>query len=266
MRLEGGQHAATWRVDTASPSLTVVVREFPAGDAAGASEARALGVLEGLGGRAPVLLSSDLAGNWSECPTTLISWLDGEADITPREPDDWAMQLGETLASVHAMPGDRLSGLPSVFDHSGGSREALSGPVAARTGSAWAQIIASPEVLTHGDYWSGNVVWRDGVLTGIVDWSGGLRGPRGFDVAWCRLDLFILFDERLADVFLATYEEAAGEAVANVALWDGWAIARSHEMVETWVDNYRPLGRVDLDVSKLRRRHSQWTTRVQERG
>jgi hypothetical protein len=39
MRLEGGQHADTWRVDTASPELTVVVRQFPAGDSAGARDA-----------------------------------------------------------------------------------------------------------------------------------------------------------------------------------------------------------------------------------
>jgi len=77
----------------------------------------------------------------------------------------------------------------------------LEGPIATRIRSDWSQIAASPAVLTHCDYWSGNVVWRDGMLTGIVDWSGGARGPRGFDVGWCRLDLYLLFDERAADVF-----------------------------------------------------------------
>ena len=48
VRLEGGQHAATWRVDTASPALTVVVRQFPVGDSAGACEVRVLRALDGL--------------------------------------------------------------------------------------------------------------------------------------------------------------------------------------------------------------------------
>jgi len=82
-------------------------------------------------------------------------------------------------------------------------------------------------VLTHCDYWSGNVVWRDGVLAGIVDWSGAARGPRGFDVGWCRLDLYLLFDERVADVFLAAYEDATGHLLADMGLWDGWA-SRAH--------------------------------------
>jgi len=117
--LEGGQHAATWRVDTATPARTVVVRQFPAGDSAADHEAQVLRVLNGLGGLAPMLLGSDLAGGWSKCPTVLISWLDGEADITPSDPDAWAAQLGRALARVHAMPSERLSALPSVFDGSG---------------------------------------------------------------------------------------------------------------------------------------------------
>jgi aminoglycoside phosphotransferase (APT) family kinase protein len=264
--LEGGQHAATWRVGTASPALTVVVRQFPVGDSAGECETRVLRTLDGLDGLAPVLLGSDLAGRWSERTTTLISWLDGEADIAPTDPDAWATQLGHTLASMHALPRDRLSALPSLFDQSGGSREVLAGPVAARVRSGWSQITASSEVLTHGDYWSGNVVWRGGVLSGVVDWSGATRGPPGFDVGWCRLDLDLLFDERVADVFLAAYEDATGHRFADIELWDGWAVARSHDMVETWVANYRPLGRADLDEDELRRRHSHWTRRLQEQS
>ncbi len=264
--LEGGTHATTWRVATSDPELTVVVREFPVGDLAGECETNVVQALDGLGGLAPMLLGSDLAGRWSQCPTTLISWLDGEADLLPADHDAWATQLGQTLAALHALPRDRLSALPSLFDGRGGSPELLNGPLATRVRSAWSQISCSPKVLTHGDYWSGNVVWRDGVLSGVVDWSGATLGPRGFDVGWCRLDLYLLFDERVADVFLAAYEDALGRPVGDIALWDGWAVARSHDSVETWAPNYQPLGRAELDEEELRRRHWEWTSRLQERG
>jgi aminoglycoside phosphotransferase (APT) family kinase protein len=265
IRLEGGQHADTWRVDTANPELTVVVRQFPTADSAGAHEQRVLRTLDGLGGLAPVLLGGDLDGRWSGYPTSLLSWLDGQADITPSDPEKWAIQLGHALATVHAIPGDRLAGLPSVFDRSGGSQEVLDGPLETVIRSRWTQITASPVVLTHDDYWSGNVVWREDTLTGIVDWSGGARGPRGCDVGWCRLDLVLLLEERIADVFLAAYEGAIGCTIDDIALWDGWAVARSHEAVETWAPNYAPLGRADLDGEELRQRHSQWTARLLER-
>jgi aminoglycoside phosphotransferase (APT) family kinase protein len=265
VRLAGGQHADTWRVDARNPELTVVVRQFPAGDRAGAHEQRVLRTLDGLEGLAPVLLGADLDGRWSGYPTTLVSWLDGQADITPTDPESWAIQLGHALAVVHAMSGYRLAGLPSVFDRRGGSRDVLDGPLETGIRSRWTQITDSPMVLTHSDYWSGNVVWREATLTGVVDWSGGSVGPRGYDIGWCRLDLVLLLGERTADIFLAAYEGATGGTIDDIALWDGWAVARSHRIVETWTPNYAPLGRADLNDTELRRRHSQWTARLLER-
>jgi aminoglycoside phosphotransferase (APT) family kinase protein len=264
-RLEGGQHANTWRVDTENPPTSVVVRQFPVDDPAPLHEQRVLQALDGLGGMAPVLLGGDLNRRWSKYPTSLISWLDGQPDITPTDPRRWAGQLGRALAAVHAVPTERLGELPSVFDRGGGSQEILGGQLAAEVRSRWPQVVGSPEVLTHCDYWSGNVVWRDGRLTGIVDWSDGSRGPRGFDLGWCRLDLVLLFDEQIADDFLAAYEVATGQAVGEMHLWDTWAVARSDDAVGSWAPNYLPLGRADLDEDELRRRHAQWTARLRER-
>jgi aminoglycoside phosphotransferase (APT) family kinase protein len=264
-RLAGGQHAETWRVDTENPESRVVVRQFPAGDPAPRREQRVLRALDGLGGLAPVLLGGDLDGRWSAHPTSLVSWLDGEPDITPADPLEWARELGRGLAAVHAVPAERLAELPGVFDLRAGSPELLAGPLAAAVRSRWDELVASPQVLTHSDYWSGNVVWRGGKLTGIVDWSSGARGPRGFDLGWCRLDLVLLFDERIADEFLVAYEATSGQAVGDIGLWDCWAAARSHDGAASWVPNYRPLGRPDLDEDELRRRHAQWTARLRER-
>jgi len=265
-RLEGGQHADTWRVDTENPAISVVVRQFPVDDPAALSEQRVLRALDGLGGLTPVALGGDLSGRWSKYPTSLISWFDGQPDITPTDPRGWARELGRALAAVHTVPTERLAELPSVFDRGGGSQEILGGPLAMEVRSRWPEVVASPEVLTHGDYWSGNVIWRDGRLTGIVDWSGGSRGPRGFDLGWCRLDLVLLFDEQIADDFLAAYEAASGQAVGEMRLWDTWAVARSEDAVGSWAPNYLPLGRADLNEDELRRRHAQWTARLRERA
>jgi hypothetical protein len=84
-------------------------------------------------------------------------------------------------------------------------------------------------------------------------------------VGWCRLDLVLLFDEPVADLFLAAYEDAIGRTIEDMALWDAWAVARSHDTVETWVPNYAPLGRADLTAQALRQRHSRWAARLLER-
>ena len=207
-------------------------------------------------------LGGDLDGRRSQYPTSLISWLDGQPDITPADPGSGrASWVGRSPWCTRCRPSGWRN-CRACSTAAAGSEEILAGPLAAEVRSRWSQVVGSPEVLTHGDYWSGNVVWRDGRLTGIVDWSGGSRGPRGFDLGWCRLDLVLLFDEQIADEFLAAYEAGSGEAVDEIRLWDCWAVARSHDAVASWAPNYRPLGRADLDEDELRRRHAQWAARI----
>ena len=257
----------------ANPELEVILREFPPGDEAARRESRVLTALDGLGGLAPRLLASytgtDVGtgpdGAAPGTPWVLISRLPGTADITPRQPSAWAGQLGTVLARIHATSPGRLAGLESVFRGPGGSAAAISGPAAGLVAASWALLAAPPAVLTHHDYWSGNVVWSGGVLTGVVDWTGGATGPPGFDVGWCRLDLYLLYGERIADEFLVSYQAAAPSVRLDPLLWDLWAIARSHQMVETWMPNYRDLGRGDLTAGELRRRHTAWTEILRHR-
>jgi aminoglycoside phosphotransferase (APT) family kinase protein len=223
--LAGGTHARTYLIRTADPELEFILREFPAGDDAACNESRVLSALGGLGGLAPRLLANGTGGA-SEGAWTLISRLPGAADITPGSPAAWAGQLGGALARIHAAPRHCLAGFQSVSGRPGGSAATVSGPAA-------------------------GVV----MATGVVDWSGGALGPRGFDVGWCRLDLYLLYDEHIAARFL----DASKSVLPDLLLWDLWAVARSYEHVESWVPNYRDLGRADLTATELRSRHSAWT-------
>jgi hypothetical protein len=224
-----------------------------------------LAALDGLDGLAPRLLASGRgdaspAGSW-----LLISRLPGAADLTSDPPAVMAGQLGRALARIHATALGRLAGLQSVLHRPGGSVTAVSGPAAGPVTAGREILTRAHAVLTHYDFWSGNTLRRGGVLTGVVDWSGGGLGPRGCDVSWCRLDLYLLYGERIADRFLAAYEAASNSTLPYRLLWDLWAVARSQEFVESWVPNYRDLGRADLTAAKLRQRHTAWTQSLCDR-
>jgi len=257
--LAGGTHARTFLIQTANPDLEVVLREVPAGDAAACREAQVLTALDGFGGLAPRLLASGPGGTPPAGPWNLISRLPGAADITPARPSAFAAQLGETLARIHAAPQTHLIRLSSVFDGPGGPLQSLSGPAASLVSARQDFLIHAPRVLTHYDFWSGNTLWRDGTLTGVVDWPGGAVGPRGFDVGWCRLDLYLLYDQHIADCFLNAYQAASENAMTGSLLSDLWAVARSYQHVESWVPNYHDLRRGDLTATELRKRHTQWS-------
>jgi aminoglycoside phosphotransferase (APT) family kinase protein len=259
--LAGGTHARTYLIRTANPEREFVLREFPPGDDAPGNESRVLSALGGLGGLAPRLLASGAGDASGTGAWTLISRLPGTADITPYLPAAWAGQLGEALARIHATPGQRLGEFQTVSERPGGSLAAVSGLAAGPVRAGWEALASAPAVLTHYDFWSGNTVWEDGILTGVVDWSGGALGPRGFDVGWCRLDLCLLYGEHIAARFLESYQNASS-TLPDLLHWDLWAAARSHADVESWVPNYRDLGRPDLTAPELRKRHTAWTQRL----
>lgn len=256
-RLAGGTHASTHLLATTEPDGEMVLRRYPPGDDAAGREASVLTALDGLDGWAPRLLAVDASGERFDEPATLMTRLPGWADITSISPSSVAGQLARTLARLHVTPAERLAGLRRAVTTGGRASGPAAGVIVAHVG----RMAAAPEVLTHFDYWSGNVLWQDGRLTGVVDWSGAALAPRGHDVSWCRLDLVLLYGEPVADTFLAAYEAAAGLTLPDPVLWDLHALAKSHspDGVETWVPNYRDLGRTDLTSTELRRRHTAWT-------
>ena len=257
-RLTGGAHADTHLLRTQRPSRDMVLRRFPPGDNAAAFEARVLEALKGLDGWAPQLVDVDPGGRRFGEPAILITRLPGRADITPACPDIAAAQLGRALARIHDVPLSGLTGLRDGMAATATSSAFDAGPAAPILAAHGHRLADQPQVLTHYDFWSGNVLWQEGALTGIVDWSGASRAPRGFDVSWCRLDLVLLHGPGTAEVFLTAYQEAAGEEVHDMLLWDLFALANSHRSVETWQTNYLDLGRTDMTATNLRQRHTDW--------
>lgn len=258
--LAGGTHARTTLIRTVNPETEVILREFPPGDDTAGRETKVLQALDGLGGLAPRHLASDMSQVGSGGSWLLISRLPGSADITPLRPATQAAQLGQALARIHQTPLSRLAGLPAAFDRGlGGARTAISGPAADIVAASWDKLASTPLALAHHDFWSGNVVWEGEALTGVVDWPGGCLAPPGFDTGWCRLDLWLLHGQAIADTFLDAYNAATGSELPDPLLWDLWAVARSHELVETWEPNYRDLGRTDLTAAQLRKLHTAWT-------
>jgi aminoglycoside phosphotransferase (APT) family kinase protein len=235
--LLGGTHAATLLLEAAGREL--VLRHYPPGDDAPAREARVLEALDGLGGWAPRLIGVDAPRG-----LILITRLRGTADIMPADPHHAAVELAHGLARIHATPPPALRDGPRL-PHPGAEQ---------------------PRVLTHYDYWSGNVLWDGPDLSGIVDWSGASLAPRGFDVAWCRLDLVLLHGPEVADAFLTAYEQATATEVADIHLWDLYALDSSRDRIETWEPNYTSLGRSDLTGPELRARHARWASAQRKPG
>ncbi len=245
----GGTHALTDVLRTAHGE--VVVRRFGSGDDAVVRERKVLDVVAGLSGLPPRLLAADPDGSQTGSPSIVTTLVPGVATLFPADPLDAAGQLGQALARIHAHPcPETLPDLLTPPRPTPGTADALA--------SGWAQAQATPRVLSHRDFWTGNTLWVDEQLTGIVDWAGAGRGPRGHDLSWCRLDLVLLHGREVADTLVTAYEHCAGGGVPDLPWWDRYAAANAADRVEDWAPNYQDLGRRDLDGPTLRARLDAW--------
>ena len=68
-----------------------------------------------------------------------------------------------------------------------------------------------PEVLMHRDFHPGNVLWRRGQVSGVVDWQGACTGPAVADVAHCRVNL-LTFGTGAAERLTGLWKSISGTA------------------------------------------------------
>ncbi len=70
---------------------------------------------------------------------------------------------------------------------------------------------AASAVLVHGDFHPGNVLWRWGKVSGVVDWQAACTGPAIIDVAHCRVSM-LTFGTGAAERFTALWQRVSGAA------------------------------------------------------
>lgn len=195
----------------------VVVRQWSGGEPWQAGmvrrEAAGLTALADSGLPMPRLLAADPDGTQTTRPTSLTTFVGGAVDLTPADLRDWVGQLARMLARIHAAAAPALQ--PCSVWAPDRSRPWLTDPGLATEAAALAERppAADDLVLSHGDYQHFNVLWRDGTLANVVDWTGVGLASRGFDVGHCRLNLAVLFSAEAAMQFLDDYEAASGVRV-----------------------------------------------------
>ena len=192
-------------------------------------EARVLSLLEGSGVPAPRLVAVDPTGADCGAAAVLMTRLDGAVVWSPDDLGPYLRRLAEALPPIHdvAVPsGTAIRPYdPYYLD------EDLRPPDGTSCPEVWERAIevhaGPPPVderrLIHRDYHPGNVLWRAGRVTGIVDWASASLGSPEADVGHCRLNLAWHFDQSVADAFTAAWRAVAGRPEYH-PYWDVAAI------------------------------------------
>jgi aminoglycoside phosphotransferase (APT) family kinase protein len=203
------------------------------------TEYRLLSLLSAAGLPVPRPFLADESGTIVPGSYLLMEYIDGERVHEPADLPCYLRQLAAALAAVHDCRIARadvpfLANVTDVVLNELSTRPYAPDHVMPETGirnallANWPPSTASEPVVLHGDYWPGNVLWRDGRLAGVIDWEEAAFGDAMADLANIRLEIVWHFGtaamEMLTEEYLALRPAAE---TATLPAWDLRAALRA---------------------------------------
>jgi len=197
----------------------------------------------------------------------VLEYIEGQVDLSFGGLENRISQMAEQLARLHQLPvGGELGFLeprsasaerdireyPPELDASLNEAE-----LRARLGELWPWPQHNADAVLHGDYWPGNLLWREGQLVAVLDWEEPAVGDPLADLAIARLDMLWAFGDAAMQRFTERYRAVSRLAWSQLPHWDLWAALRPMSRLPRWAPAYATphLGRPDVTESSMRHGH-----------
>jgi aminoglycoside phosphotransferase (APT) family kinase protein len=224
----------------------------------------------GLATQTPYYL--DPSGEIFATPYLVIEYIEGQPEFAPVDLADFTRQLAVHLARIHCVDRAKLD-LPFLSRPTRSFAEAVGelpanidasfdvGRIRATLEAAWPIAQRNADALLHGDYWPGNLLWRDARLVAVIDWEDATLGDPLADFAISRLDILWIFGDQAYHSFTKYYMSLMAIDYRSLPYWDLYAALRLARLagpdLAEWVAFFPPFGRPDITVQTLRE-HYRW--------
>jgi aminoglycoside phosphotransferase (APT) family kinase protein len=207
----------------------------------------------------------------------VLEYVDGAPELAPRSAPDMFQKMAAGLARIHdaAKPDElpfltrrrdtaerHIRDVPAQLDET--LDEARLRAALARL---WPWPQHNPDTLLHGDYWPGNLLWRNGALVAVLDWEEAEVGDPLADVALARLDVLWAFGDAAMEAFTQCYRDATRIDWRNLARWDLCVALRPMANLERWSRVYTepPISRPDVNAHTMREGHRRFVDQALRR-
>lgn len=172
-----------------------------------------------------------------EPPDTLVlDFLEGGTEPPPGAPASLIGPMAQALAALHRLGAEHS--LPAMRTFTDplpdlkAWRPDLFGPGAVQAPAC--PPFAGPPRLLHGDFWMGNLLWREGRLAGLLDWEDACLGDPMAELAAARCDLHSRFGVHAADDLAKAYADLAPVDRARLAWWDLYMPTAQLTFMDGW--------------------------------
>jgi aminoglycoside phosphotransferase (APT) family kinase protein len=254
--LKGGVSAQVTALEIERPNGQVqkmIVRQHGAVDLRNnpqiaADEFKLLQITRSAGLATPIPYYVDQSGELFPNPYIVIEYVEGQTEFTLDQIAGFIAQFAAYLAQIHAvdcinfdlsfLPKQeykytrKISERPAKLDESIGEGRIRDVLESARRVSQH-----NPSALLHGDYWPGNILWKDGRLVAVIDWEDAALGDPLADVANSRLEILWAFGIDAMQSFTQHYQSLTTIDFANLPIWDLFAALRPAFKLAEWADD-----------------------------
>lgn len=217
----------------------------------------------------------DLSGRVFPEAYGVTAYVEGQVELNPADRQSYARQMGEHLAKIHDLGGEAAA--LDCLDRPTTDFEAAFGAgqhdpfwqeerLRAVLRPLWPLPAANPVALLHGDYWPGNLLWRDGRLAAVVDWEDALLGDPLMDAGISRLDLAWILGWEAAQSFWEAYRAVRPVDEGGLPYWDLAAALRLARLaggdLAGWAAFFEPYGRRDITAETIQRDYQSFIERA----
>lgn len=243
--LKGGVSAQVTALDVqqlSGQTKKVVVRQHGARDLqqnphVAEDEFKLLQILQAVGLPVPLPLYLDQSSEIFATPYIVVEYIEGKAEFAPSDLADFILQSAVLLSRIHSVDCSLvdLSFLPAqekVYAAKFRERpptidESLDeGRIRDNLEAVWPLPARNKPALLHGDFWPGNILWKDGRLVAVIDWEDAQLGDPLADLANSRLEILWAFGAEAMHNFTYHYRSMTPIDYTNLAYWDLCAALR----------------------------------------
>ncbi len=174
-------------------------------------------------------------------PWLVSEWIDGTTHVPDEDVDTALAQMADYLARLHQINSDHLDapGVTGIED----PIEALpsylpdddNGRAIQRAIDIGIRRRPNASVLLHGDFWPGNVMFKNGTLVAVLDWEDAAWGDPLVDLACARVELSCAYGVEASARFTTRYLALAHDLHQNdLSLWDVYVSATALSSMHLW--------------------------------
>lgn len=247
--LKGGVSAQVTALELQQPdgqSQTMIVRRHGERDLQrnsqiAADEFKLLQILQATGLAAPRPYYVDLSGEIFPTPYIVIEYIAGSTEIAEMQRSDCIQPLAAYLAKLHRVDCAKLDlAFLSQRTNGFGERPAKldvtldEDRIRTALEASWPLPQQNQAALLHGDFWPGNVLWKNGQLVAVIDWEDAQVGDPLADLANSRLEILWAFGIDAMHGFTQHYQAMNPINFTNLAYWDLCAALRPASKISEW--------------------------------